>query len=95
MAENREDTGDWVEVASSGDDEEAEIIAGLLESEEIPVVIEGAPSPFPEGLGALGSTRVLVPPDRADEARTLIAEAERDADTNLAEGGADRDNPEE
>ncbi|MET0620337.1 MAG: DUF2007 domain-containing protein, partial [Thermoanaerobaculia bacterium] len=71
MAEDRED---WVEVASSGDDEEAEIIAGLLESEGFPVVIEGAPSsPFPEDLGALGRTRVLVPPDRADEARVLIA----------------------
>jgi hypothetical protein len=80
-----EDTEEWVEVASTGDDEEAEIIAGLLQSEEIPVEIDGAPSPFPEDIGALGLTRVLVPPDRADEARSLIAERERDADRNLAE----------
>ena len=86
-----EDTEEWVEVASTGDDEEAEIIAGLLQSEEIPVEIDGAPSPFPEDIGALGLTRVLVPPDRADEARSLIAERERDADRNLAE----EDSPEE
>ena len=76
---------DWVEVATLGDDEEAEIIAGLLESEEIPCEIEGADaSPWPENLGALGRARVMVPPDRADEARSLIAERERDAERNLA-----------
>ena len=79
------DSEEWVEVAAVGDDEEAEIIAGLLESEEIPCEIEGAPSPWPENLGALGTTRVLVPPDRADEARSLIAERERDADRNLTD----------
>ena len=91
MAEDTEDREDWVEVAATGDDEEAEIIGGLLESEDIPVVIEGGPSPFPEDLGALGSTRVLVPPDRAEEARALIAEREREAESNLADAG---DNPE-
>jgi Putative prokaryotic signal transducing protein len=85
MAADKDDTQEWVEVASTGDDGEAEIIAGLLESEDIPVEVEGAPSPFPEDLGALGLTRVLVPPDRADEARSLIAERERDADRNLSE----------
>ena len=77
---------DWVEVASVGDDEEAQIVAGLLESEGIPVEIEGVTnSAFPENLGALGDTRVMVPPDRADEARALIAEREKDAERNLAE----------
>ena len=89
MAADEDDTGEWVEVASTGDDEEADIIAGLLESEEIPVVVEGGASPFPEDLGALGSARVLVPPDRAEEARALIAEREREADSNLADAGSD------
>jgi hypothetical protein len=84
---SRDDDGDWVEVASVGDDEEAEIIAGLLESEEIPCEIAGAPSPWPENLGALGATRVLVPPDRAEEAKALIAERERDAERNLMDTG--------
>jgi hypothetical protein len=92
-----EKTEEWVEIAACGDDGEAEIIAGLLESEAIPCEIEGAPSPWPEDLGALGLTRVMVPPDRADEARALIAERERDADRNLADSdsGSGSDNPEE
>ncbi len=92
MAEDKEA---WVEVASCGDDGEAEIIAGLLESDDIPCEIEGAPSPFPEDLGALGATRVLVPPDRAEEARTLISDQRRDADRNLAEADPDPGSSEE
>jgi hypothetical protein len=80
------DSEDWVEVAAVGDDDEAEIIAGLLESEGIPCEIEGVTaSPWPENLGALGTTRVMVPPDRAQGARALIAEREKDAERNLAE----------
>ena len=77
---------DWVEVAAAGDDEEAEIIAGLLESEEIPCEIEGpSATPWPENLGALGLSRVMVPADRAAEAKALIAEREKDAERNLSE----------
>ncbi len=44
---------DWIEVAAAGDDEEAEIIAGLLESENIPCEIEGpSSSPWPETIEA-------------------------------------------
>ena len=64
---------EWVEVASVGQDEEAELIAGLFESEGIPCEVEGpAMTPFPEDLGAFGTARVMVPPDRAEEARTLL-----------------------
>jgi hypothetical protein len=70
---------EWVEVAAAGQDEEAELIAGLLRSEEIPCEIEGpGASPWPENLGSLGLSRVLVPPDRAEEARALLAQQERD-----------------
>lgn len=80
------DSEDWVEVAAAGEDEEAAIIAGLLESEDIPCEIEGpSASPWPEDLGALGLSRVMVPPDRAEEARALIAERRRDAERNLSE----------
>lgn len=80
------DAEDWVEVAAVGEDDEAEIIAGLLESEDIPCEIEGpSASPWPENLGALGLSRVMVPPDRADEARALIAEREKDAERNLSD----------
>jgi hypothetical protein len=65
---------EWVEVASSGSDEEAALIAGLLESAGIPVQIEGpTASPWPENTGALGLSRVMTPSDRADEARALIS----------------------
>jgi len=81
-----ESAEDWVEIASVGDDEEAELIAGLLESEDIPCEIEGpSASPWPENLGALGVARVMVPPDRAEEARALITERENDAERNLSE----------
>ena len=77
---------DWVEVAAVGEDEEAEIIAGLLESEGIPCEIEGTTAtPWPENLGTMGTTRVMVPPSRADDARTLIKERKKDAVRNLAE----------
>lgn len=81
---------DWVEVAAVGEDDEAEIIAGLLESEDIPCEIEGpSASPWPENLGALGLSRVMVPPDRAAEARALIAEREKDAERNLSDNAAE------
>ena len=88
MDEDEVESGseDWVEVAAVGEDDEAEIIAGLLESEDIPCEIEGpSASPWPENLGALGLSRVMVPPDRAAEARALIAEREKDAERNLSD----------
>ncbi len=71
----RDNEPDWVEVASTGQDEEAELIAGLLRSEDIPCEVEGPSggSPWPENLGAFGMSRVMVPPERAEEARNLLA----------------------
>jgi hypothetical protein len=76
----RNDGEEWVEVASTGQDEEAALIAGLLQSEEIPCEVEGPTggSPWPENLGAFGMSRVMVPPERAEEARTILARRERD-----------------
>ena len=90
----KRDDEDWVEVASTGQDEEATLIAGLLESEEIPCQIEGPSggSPWPENIGAFGMSRVLVPPERAAEARALLERRERefrdedpDSESNKAE----------
>ena len=85
----RKGDADWIEVASTGNDEEAELISGLLRSEEIPNVIEGPSggSPWPENLGAFGMSRVLVPPERADEARALLESRRRE----YSGGGADED----
>ena len=75
MAETEDE--EWVEVASTGQDEEAMLIAGLLKSEDIPCEIEGPSggSPWPENLGAFGMSRVMVPADRAAEARALLERA--------------------
>jgi hypothetical protein len=71
---------DWVEVASTGQDEEATLIAGLLKSEDIPVEVEGPSggSPWPENIGAFGLSRVMVPPERAAEARTVLERREHE-----------------
>jgi hypothetical protein len=72
------DETEWVEVASVGNDEEAALIAGLLQSEGIPCEVEGpSATPWPENLGAFGMSRVLVPPERADEARRILDEQRR------------------
>ena len=72
------DKSEWVEVASVGNDEEAALIAGLLESRDIPCEVEGpSTTPWPENLGAFGMSRVMVPPERAEEARRILAEQKR------------------
>lgn len=69
---------DWVSVAETGNDEEAGLIAGLLESLGIPVEVEGpGASPWPENLGAFGMSRVMVPPEQAVHARELLAQRQR------------------
>ena len=75
---DRDDAGDWVEVAETGNEELASLIAGLLQSEGIPAEIEGpATHPWPETIGALGTSRITVPPERAAEAREIIASREK------------------
>ena len=71
---------EWIEVAQTGQDEEAALIAGLLQSQDIPCEIEGPTggSPWPENLGAFGLSRVMVPAERAAEARELIARRRRE-----------------
>ena len=71
---------EWVEVVETGQDEEAELIGGFLKSQGIPAEVEGPSggSPWPENLGAFGMSRVMVPADRAAEARELLARRERE-----------------
>lgn len=80
-----DDEPEWVEVASVGNDEEATLIAGFLESQDVPCEVEGPSggSPWPENLGAFGMSRVMVPPDRAEEAKRLLADRERMSVTSL------------
>lgn len=73
------ESDEWVEVAAVGQGEEASLIAGLFQSEDIPCEVEGpSVSPWPENLGSFGLSRVLVPSGRAQEARALLALRERE-----------------
>jgi hypothetical protein len=72
------DRDNWVEVAATGRDEEATIIAGSLQAAGIPSVVEGpVTTPLPENLGTFGLSRVMVPPEREEDARRLLARHRR------------------
>ena len=66
---------DLVEVRRCGDEAEALVVKGLLESEEIPCVLRSrlAHSVHPFTVGAQGEVIVLVPADEAPRARVLLA----------------------
>lgn len=73
----KDDEPEWVEAAATGDDEEAILIAGFLEAQGISTMVEGPmTSPFPEDIGSLGLSRVMVPPEQGDHAKRLLAERE-------------------
>ena len=82
----KDDAEEWVEVAETGNEELASLIAGLLQSEGIPVQVEGsATHPWPETIGALGTSRITVPPERATEAREVIASREKESASRATE----------
>ena len=88
----KHDEREWVAVAATGDDEKAELIAGFLRSQGIESVVEGpSMTPFPEDLGTFGESRVMVPPDRAEEARASIAAREREPAGGERDGSSDEE----
>jgi hypothetical protein len=90
----KEKDEEWVEVASVGQDDEAELIAGFLDAQGIPSEVEGpSMSPFPEDIGGFGASRVMVPPDRAEEAKAALARREKEfaAQGDEEEDSAERD----
>ncbi|MFN2385803.1 MAG: putative signal transducing protein [Thermoanaerobaculia bacterium] len=77
---------DWVEVAATGRDEEATIIAGSLKAAGIPSIVEGPVStPLPENLGTFGLSKVMVPPEREAEARRLLERRPRGEEDGAGE----------
>ncbi|HEB64734.1 MAG TPA: hypothetical protein ENJ02_04235 [Chloroflexi bacterium] len=68
-------TAEWQVVATlPGGGIEAEILRGLLEANEIPVVLsqEGAARAIGLGVGPLAETQLLVPKARLEEALDLL-----------------------
>ena len=83
-----EDGTTWVEIASSGADDEARIIKGFLDAEGIPAQIENVRfSMEPVNFGTMGDIRVYVSAE--DEARAQQLLKQRDTDFNRLEDDAD------
>ncbi len=69
----------WVSVAKIHDDIQAEVLRGLLEAQDIPVVLskEGAGRAIGLTVGSLGEVDILVPESYQSEARETLASYER------------------
>ncbi|HEY0371733.1 MAG TPA: DUF2007 domain-containing protein [Thermoanaerobaculia bacterium] len=77
-----EDGTTWVEIASTGSEDEANLVQGFLEAEGITAQVESVRSDFaPANFGMLGDIRIYV--GAADEARAqqLMRDRERQAET--------------
>ena len=69
--------GAWVEIASTGSDDEARLLKGFLEGEGIPTQIENVKfSMEPINFGAMGDIRVYVGADDEARAQQLLRERE-------------------
>lgn len=86
----------WVEIASVGNEEEAKLLQGFLETEGIPAQIEDVKfDAVPVAFGAMGEIRVYVPSEEEPRAleilRTREAEYDRlddDDETLVTDDGA-------
>jgi len=69
---------DWPIVFRAHSEIEASIVRGLLETHGIQSIPSAGPAPsvFPFNVEGLVAVSIAVPPDRADEARRIIAEHE-------------------
>ena len=94
----------WVEIASCGTEDEANLLRGFLEAEEIPAQIENVKfSMEPINFGTMGDIRIYVAEDDSTRARELLRQRnadfdnlEDDADTVVTDEGTASidDNPE-
>lgn len=85
----------WVAIFTSGTDYEADLVRDRLDDSGIPaVVLTQRDHAFNLNVGDLAAVHVMVPPDRAEEAKALI-ESELLTDEELEEAAmqADPDAP--
>ncbi len=74
-----EDGTTLVEIASAPSSDEADLIAGFLESEGIPARVEHADARIlPANIGTLGDVRVYVAEDDAPRALDLLKQREQE-----------------
>jgi hypothetical protein len=68
----------WVEIASTGTEDEAQLLQGFLDAEGIPAQIEDVKFHMePINFGTMGEIRVYVPKDDEERAMQLLRERNR------------------
>lgn len=79
--------GKWVQLANVHGDLQAELLRGLLEAQEIPVVLsqEGAGRAIGLTVGPLGEVKIMVPGVHLSRARTILMQYEAGAFEDLAD----------
>ena len=76
-----EDGTTWVEIASTGTEDEAQLLQGFLEAEGIPAQIESVRSDVtPANFGMLGDIRVYVGGEDEQRAQELLRSREQQAE---------------
>ena len=76
-----EDGTTWVEIASTGTDDEARLIKGFLDAEGIPAQIENVKfTAEPVNFGTMGDIRIYVAAEDEKRARDLLAQREVEYD---------------
>ena len=76
-----EDGTTWVEIASTGTEDEAKLIQGFLDAEGIPAQVESVRSDVtPANFGMLGDIRVYVGSEDEPRAQELLRSRERQAE---------------
>lgn len=72
----------WVEIASTGTEDEAQLIQGFLEAEGIPAQVESVRSDVtPANFGKLGDIRVYVGAEDEPRAQELLRSRDRQAES--------------
>lgn len=75
------DNETWVEIASTGTDDEARLLKGFLDAEGIEAQIENVKfSMEPINFGAMGDIRVYVPAEDEQRAVQLLSQRNKDYD---------------
>jgi hypothetical protein len=76
-----EDGTTWVEIASSGTDDESRLIRGFLDAEGIPAQIENVKFNMePINFGTMGDIRIYVPAEHEQRALQLLKNRENEYD---------------
>ncbi len=79
---------EWEIVKTVGTEEEATVVVGFLRASGIPAEVDSLHiSELPLDIGEMSDVRVRVPPDRAGEARELLAASDEPAAVPAPEPG--------